>query len=90
MGDIGRTSIVINGACWNRYTGRDQPITVNRLFKDQKITLNGETGIITEAGVNKIQDVELLGLPMLKPGINQLSVSQELYSLTVKFKPRYL
>lgn len=88
--DIGRTSIVLNGACWNRYTGKDNPITVNRLFKDQKIIINGETGLITEAGANKIQDVELLGLPALRPGRNQISVSQDLSSFTVKFKPRYL
>lgn len=88
--NIGKTALVITGAARNRFTGEDKPITVKNLFKDMKIVIDGESGVITEDGENKFQDVELWELPSLRPGINKIVIDQEVASLTVKFKPRYL
>lgn len=87
---IGKTALVITGAARNRFTGEDKPITVKNLFKDMKIVIDGESGVITEDGKNKFQDIELWELPSLKPGTNKITIDQEVAKLTVKFKPRYL
>lgn len=87
---IGKVSMEITGIVRNRLTGEDKPVTVQKLTKDRKIIIDGETGLITEGGVNKFPDVTLWDLPSLLPGENAIAWNQDAIDVTIKYMPRYL
>lgn len=92
---IGLTSITLNGFTRNLNTGEEKPIVIKNLTKDKVIRLDGESGLITEAGNNKFSDTELWDFPSLLPGANHITIEclesqQELVNITVKYKPRYI
>lgn len=87
---IGLASVIINGLVRDTVTGDGRPIIIQNLTKNKMISIDGETGLITENGVNKIADVELYDLPSLLPGKNKIVTDEKNIVITIKFKPRYL
>lgn len=86
---IGLESVTVTGIVQDPLTGADKPVTIKKLTKNKKIIIDGETGLVTEAGVNKFSDTELWDLPVLKPGLNTITVNKDV-TLTIKYKPRYI
>lgn len=68
----------------------DNPITIKNLAMSKKIILDGESGIVTQDGVNKFADTDLWNFPSLKPGSNTIKVSRNTVDITIKYKPRWI
>lgn len=86
---IGVESLTINGFGRNAYTGKEEPYIINNLTKGQKVKIDGESGLVTEAGKNKFADIYFWQLPTFLPGLNKVTVDKALESFTVTYKPRY-
>lgn len=87
---ISTIPVTIRGICVDSATGEDEPITVKGLSTNKKVIIDGETGLITQEGVQKSGDVELWELPALVPGLNIITCDNANITMTVKFKPRYM
>lgn len=87
---IGKQEVTINGIVRDPNTGADKPVIVRRLTQNQKIVIDAESGLITENGKNKFEDVELWDLPSLLPGTNRIKLNQSGINTTVRFKPRFI
>lgn len=87
---IGKTSITIKGLVRDRYTQEEKPITVKRISQRKKIVLDGEKGLFTEDGINKMVDIDIWGLPILLPGTNLIEMDQADQEMKLRFKPRYI
>ena len=87
---IGKTSLEIRGIVRDRYQGEDKPVTIKKLAQSLPIILDGEKGLITAAGTNRISDVDTWGLPSLKPGENLIQLDQPDMDIKIRYKPRYL
>lgn len=87
---IGKASLTIKGIVWDCRAEEDRPVTISKLTARKTIVLDGETGLITEDGANKIGDVDIWGLPMLRPGTNLLELDQEDVEWVVRYKPRFV
>ncbi len=92
---IGLTSVTLNGLVRDQNTGEEKPTVIKNLTKDKVVRIDGEKGLITEAGSNKFKDMELWDFPSLLPGENHITVEclesqQELVSIAVKYKPRFI
>ena len=87
---IGIISAVISGIVRDAVTGEDKPIILQNLSKDKTVIIDGETGLITEDGVNKFADVELFDLPSLLPGKNEIITDNSNMTIVIKYKPRYI
>ena len=74
----------------DRYTLEDKPIKISNLTDGKTIILDGESGIITEDGVNKIGDVDIWGLPTLQPGYNIIQMNQSGMEVEMRYKPRFV
>ncbi len=87
---IGKTSLKIKGLVRDLYTQEDKPVIIKKLSQRKKIILDGEKGLFTEEGSNKMEDIDIWGLPTLRPGTNLIEVDQKDQEITVRFKPRYI
>lgn len=87
---IGKTSLVIKGLVRDRYTKEDKLVTVKRVSQRKKIVLDGEKGLFTEEGFNKMGDIDIWGLPTLRPGTNLIEMDQADQEMKLRFKPRYI
>lgn len=87
---IGVASITLTGICRDSELGTDLPVTIRELTTGKKITLNGETGLMTEAGKLKTADLDIWELPTLTPGNNTITISSNRMDITVKYHPRYM
>lgn len=87
---IGKTSLTIKGLVRDRYTQEDKPVTVKRISQRKKIVLDGEKGLFTEEGSNKMGDIDIWGLPTLRPGTNLIEMDQADQEMRLRFKPRYI
>lgn len=85
---INLASLTITGLARDRYTGVDKPIVISNLINGSKIIINGETGIVTQGGVNKFSEVSLWDLPALKPGENTVTVDKDV-QMAIRLKPIY-
>ena len=56
----GASAFTVKGINRNPDTGESLPVTIRNTTKDKTVILDGETGKITEAGVNKSADVDSL------------------------------
>lgn len=86
---INLVDITITGAVKNLLTGEDKDIVIKDLINGQKTIIDGESGLVTQAGENKFNDVDMWDFPMLMQGINTITVDKDV-KLTVRYKPRYL
>ena len=87
---ISTIPVTIRGICRDPLTGEDDPITVRNLTTDKKVIIDGETGLITQEGVQKAGDVDFWELPVLAPGENTITCDNTNITMTIKFKPRYM
>lgn len=87
---IGKVSLTITGLVRDRYSLEDKPIKISNLTDGKTIILDGESGIITEDGVNKIGDVDIWGLPTLQPGYNIIQMNQSGMEVEMRYKPRFV
>ena len=85
---INLVDITISGAVRNLLTGEEKDIVIKDLLNGQKVVIDGENGLVTQAGVNKFSDVDMWDFPVLKPGMNTITVNKDV-ELTVRYKPRY-
>lgn len=69
--------------------GNAEDIVIRNVTKGCSITIEGETGIITQDGKTKIEDVDIWALPSLQPGINVIETNGEFMEITVIYYPRY-
>lgn len=68
----------------------DLPVKMNKMKSGKRITVNGENGLITEDGSDRIPDVELWELPTLLPGLNIIAVSDADAEVVLRYCPRYM
>jgi hypothetical protein len=87
---VGQASILLTGICRDVRTGEDMPVTVRNLVKDEKISLNGETGLFTCADGNEVADVDIWALPELYPGTTECTSSSQSVDFVVRWRPRYM
>ena len=87
---IGAASVEVTGICRDSNTGADLPVTVKNLTTGNKITLDGITGLITEDGELKAEDVDMWELPTLLPGTNTITIDTEYVNMTVKVLPIFM
>ncbi len=87
---IGKVSLTLTGLVRDRYTLEDKPITISNLTDGKTIILDGETGLVTEGGVNKIGEVDMWGLPTLQPGYNIIQMNQSGMEVEMRYKPRFV
>lgn len=87
---IGLASLKLSGIVRDPNTGKDLPVTVKNLTTGKIITIDGETGLMTEDGQLKSGDIETYGLPSLAPGTNTITLDSQHVDITVKYYPRYM
>ena len=85
---INLVSLTVGGLVRDRFTEVEKSIVISNLINGSKIVIDGETGMVTQAGVNKFSEVSLWDLPTLKPGANTVTVDKDV-QMTIKFKPLY-
>lgn len=83
-------TLTIDGLCYDPRTGDSLTIEVRNLTPEEKIIIDGETGLITENGKVKIEDVDIWALPTLQPGENVIRTNNNWLSVTVRYDPRYM
>jgi hypothetical protein len=86
----GAASITLTGVCRDPDTGEDLPVEIRELSTGQTVTLDGETGLITQDGEQKAKDVDIWTLPVLLPGDNLITVNNNRMDLKVRFRPRFM
>lgn len=86
----GAASLTVTGICCDADTGKDLPVTVRNLTTGKTVSIDGETGLITEDGAIKAGDVEIWSLPVLLPGDNRIILDNQWMDFTVKFRPRFM
>lgn len=86
------SAIGIFGFARDELTGEDIQIVIGNVKKDTKIIIDGETGLITEAGKNKFPEMTIQALPSLLPGTNKITmrINDGQALTTVRYKPRFL
>ena len=87
---ISTVPVTLQGICRDPTTGEDDPVTVRNLTTNKKVIIDGESGLITQEGVQKAGDVDLWELPLLAPGENTITCDNANITMTVRFKPRYM
>ena len=68
----------------------EEPDAAKEIRKLINAILDGETGKITEAGVNKSADVDIWSLPVLGPGTNRITLDSTWMDIKVKYRPRFM
>lgn len=68
-------------------TINDTEITVKNIKGNEAIYIG--SGKITAGGKSKIDDIDILEFPILRPGSNTIKVSREDITLTVKYNERW-
>lgn len=87
---IGKVSLTIQGLTRDRL-GNPYDLIINNLSKGKSVIIDGESGLITEEGINKYPDVkEIWSMPSLMPGMNQITLSQDGVKVIIEHKPRYI
>lgn len=86
---INLASLTLTGLVRDNQTGEEKDIVLSNLKNGKKIVLDGESGLVTEDGVNKFADVEMWDFPTLVPGTNTVTADKDVL-LTIRHKPRFL
>lgn len=80
----------IEGLCYDPVTGEPAEILIKNYTTGTPIRIDGETGLISEDGVSKIDDVEMWAMPTIKPGVNKIVTNGEFMDIQIYYKPRYM
>lgn len=83
-------TLVIEGLCYDPRTRESLPIEIRNITPGKTIIIDGETGLITEEGVVKIDDVDIWALPTIQPGTNEITTNNNWLSIVVRYEPRYM
>ena len=84
------SELTITGVARDPITGEDEPIIVKNLKKDIPVIVDGETCTVTQQGANKYPETDFWEFPSLLPGENQITLSNALNTVTIKYRPRYI
>lgn len=84
------SELTITGVARDPITGEDEPITIKNLKKDIPVIVNGETCTVTQQGANKYPETDFWEFPSLLPGENQITLSNNTNTVTIKYRPRYI
>ena len=87
---IGVATLKLTGICRDPVTGEDLPVTVRNLVTGKKVILDGESGLMTEDGKLKAEDIDIWDIPTLLPGENTITLDSDRMNATVKYYPRYM
>lgn len=83
-------TLVIEGLCYDPRTNESLTIEIRNITPGKTIVINGETGLITEEGIVKIDDVDIWALPTIQPGENQITTNNNWLSIVVRYEPRFM
>lgn len=72
------------------YGVAERGIVIKNLTKDTPIYIDGETGTVTENGQNKFNDVVMFEFPHLEPGEQEITFSESVCNVHVKYFPMWL
>lgn len=86
---IGMAFVVLTGLCRDPVTGADLPIRLGDVETSKTVTIDGETGLVTQDGELK-ENVEFWGIPTLLPGENRITVDSNRMDVKVRFRPRFM
>ena len=84
------TSLTITGVARDPVTGEDESVTVKNLKKGKTVILDGESCTVTQEGANKYPDTDFWEFPSLLPGENEITLSNTLNTVKIKYRPRYI
>ncbi len=87
---IGTAEFTVSGINRNPDTGEGLPVVIRNTTQGKKVILDGESGKITEDGVNKSADVDIWSLPVLIPGANRITLNNTWMDITIKYRPRFM
>lgn len=90
IGSYDSDTLVIEGLCRDSRTGESLDIEIRNTTPGKKIIIDGDTGLITEDGVVKIDDVDIWALPSIVPGENQIVTNNNWLDVKVRYEPRYM
>ena len=90
IGSYDYDNLTIKGLCRDVRTGDDLDIVIRNITPEKKIIIDGETGLITEDGKAKIEDVDIWALPTLQPGENVIRTNNNWLRIAVNYKPRFM
>lgn len=90
IGGYDYNNLTIQGLCRDVRTGDDLDIVIRNVTPEKKIIIDGETGLITEDGAAKIEDVDIWALPTLQPGDNEIRTNNNWLRVRVNCKPRFM
>lgn len=82
-------SITLTGLCRGP-DGTALPITVRNLTSGRTVVIDGESGLVTEAGSNKAKDVDFWAPTTLLPGANTVTVNSDQMDITLRYRPRFM
>ena len=68
----------------------NRTINIQGITANKTIILDGVNGTFTESGVNKFSDIDLWEMPYLDPGENTISIDNNTYNISVKYKNIYI
>lgn len=88
-------ALTIKGLTKLSTTGADAPIKIKNCKDGKKIIIDGENGLVTEAGVNKFADTDFWEFPSIQAGTNLISISDSnnstpQCSIKVKYRACYI
>lgn len=64
-------------------------ITINNVLANQTLIIDGVNKKITQNGINKFKDCDMVKFPTLQPGNNTITINVLTPTITLKYKPRW-
>lgn len=65
-------------------------ITIRNMTKDSTVYIDGLTGLVTENGQNKFNDVVMFEFPYLEPGEQIVSFSENVCNVKIRYYPMWI
>lgn len=90
IGSYDYDALMIDGLCRDPRTGEKLIIEIRNITPGKTVVIDGETGLITEDGVVKIDDIEMWGLPTIQPGDNHITTNNNWLNIRVRYNPRFM
>ena len=84
------SDLTITGIARDPITGEDEPVTIKNLKKSIPVIVDGGTCTVTQQGANKYPETDFWEFPSLLPGENQITLSNAVNTVTIKYRPRYI
>lgn len=81
---------IINIPQFSIYGTAERGIVIKNLTEGQTIYIDGFSGLITENGENKFNDVVFFEFPHLEPGEQEITFSESVCDIKIKYYPMWL